>query len=36
MENLRECKKTVLKKQNKRLYNLETLKSIHAKFGALP
>ena len=27
--------KTVLKKQNERLHNLETLKSIHTKFGAL-
>ena len=35
MENLREGTKTVLKKQSKRLDNLEILKSIHTKFGAL-
>ena len=36
MENLREDKKkTVLKKQNKRLHNLETLKSIDTKLNAL-
>ena len=35
MENLCEGKKTVLKKQNKRRHDLETLKSVHTKFGAL-
>ena len=36
MGNLREGKKkTVLKKQNKRLHNLETLKSIDTKLNAL-
>ena len=36
MKNLRESKKkTVLKKQNKRPHNLETLKSIDTKFDAL-
>ena len=35
MENLREGKKQYLKKKSKKPHDLETLKSIHTKFGAL-